>query len=874
MAIFQPTNIIPSSYTKGTVDVNDTMEIAWQVNGNSAMTAFQIDFYLNDYDSTPVYSTGRLTDNIPTGGFYGTDRFGKPQFFTWNSRVSWEDKDFTNGNEYKYKITQFYQESNNEKSLQQTSFSVFKTRTAPTLVIYQTDSQFQNGKPLQSILQTSIGYFQAQYIQAQGDPIRWVRWQVATANNGTVGDILQDTGDIYTPTLDFEFNGFFNEQQYSIRCFGESESGQQCDTGQVYFKIQLTDQGEYFGAFDAQYICAENAIQLEWTSEALPPSMVQGTYKLNESDVFVSSASSIMWESGIEPFESPWTAAFSYSLTNTDIFKISALRETVTIPYTVAGAINSVEFTNQSNVKDISYFLTSDRKTCYVTLVPFNNPGPALPAFAQINIQSKPIGQLSDITTSSRFALSISFQTEGDRYICKVFDFGITQTTTYIFDLPWTISYLTVLAFSKSPTFPNGVVAYGDGELIEPDRIGSSSKSHNTITNIKISGGESGGTFNSVTIYKEVLNLNLLSSLYANPTQPIYKPSWNSSLYSLYMTANFNNSLDAGQGSSFRIYRQEVGKNFLQPIYYDTTNSAKLKDYGIKSRKVYSYWLFKYDSNNAFLKGVQCKVKNKPSVTAISTSFTNYSLMVCDYDETNDEYHVRRQYLFALNLSVGSVGNNNSPTLNTNFTRYPTRMPSTQNYVSGTLQGLIGAIYTVPALIEQIGNYKWTAKPSTMDYFDSVDLEKELYDLSTAPYQLFLRDMKGRLRMIATNSAITMTTNIKQKQQSISISFPWVEIGDASDVTIIQTPDDYGWNNDNQVLDVSLDVDVSTGELSATYPFPYNGTKFYLTGVNKENLTAKTPLGVTPAQFNLSDTATETIDGEVTATVTVKSEDD
>ena len=85
----------------------------------------------------------------------------------------------------------------------------------------------------------------------------------------------------------------------------------------------------------------------------------------------------------------------------------------------------------------------------------------------------------------------------------------------------------------------------------------------------------------------------------------------------------------------------------------------------------------------------------------------------------------------------------------------------------------------------------------------------------------------------------------------------------------IQTPDDYGWNNDNQVLDVQLDVDVATGELSATYPFPYNGTKFYLTGVNKENLTAKTPLGITPAQINLSEVAQEPNDGEVTATVKV-----
>ena len=66
MALYQPTNVIPSSYTKGTVDaVNDKMEISWQVNGNSAMTAFQIDFYLNDANSTYVTSTGKLTDNIP-----------------------------------------------------------------------------------------------------------------------------------------------------------------------------------------------------------------------------------------------------------------------------------------------------------------------------------------------------------------------------------------------------------------------------------------------------------------------------------------------------------------------------------------------------------------------------------------------------------------------------------------------------------------------------------------------------------------------------------------------------------------------------------------------------------------------------------------
>ena len=291
-----------------------------------------------------------------------------------------------------------------------------------------------------------------------------------------------------------------------------------------------------------------------------------------------------------------------------------------------------------------------------------------------------------------------------------------------------------------------------------------------------------------------------------------------------------------------------------------------LKDFGIRSRKTYKYSLYVYDKNGAFMQSAE-------NDTEIFTNFNSYSLLVCDYDRNDDSYHVRKQYLFALNLSDGAVSNNNTPTLNANFTAYPTRMPSTQNYASGTLQGLIGAIYTVPALVEQIGGFRHTAKASTLDYFDNVDLEKELYDLSTAPYQLFLRDMKGHLRMVAMNGAITMTQELKKRQLSTTISLSWVEIGDASDVTIIQTPDDYGWNNDNQVLDVSLDVDPTTGVLTANYPKPYEGTRFYLTGANKEILGAKTPIGVMPAQFGLSGTATRTDDGTLTATVKTNMEE-
>lgn len=63
--LYEPTNIIPSTMTQtGTVAATtDNVNIQWQVNGNSAMTMFQIDVMQNNADSTFVYSTGIVTEN-------------------------------------------------------------------------------------------------------------------------------------------------------------------------------------------------------------------------------------------------------------------------------------------------------------------------------------------------------------------------------------------------------------------------------------------------------------------------------------------------------------------------------------------------------------------------------------------------------------------------------------------------------------------------------------------------------------------------------------------------------------------------------------------------------------------------------------------
>ena len=96
---------------------------------------------------------------------------------------------------------------------------------------------------------------------------------------------------------------------------------------------------------------------------------------------------------------------------------------------------------------------------------------------------------------------------------------------------------------------------------------------------------------------------------------------------------------------------------------------------------------------------------------------------------------------------------------------------SQQNYKSGTLESLIGTIeYT----------------DGQNQYSDTVDLKEAIYALSTTSNYLFLKSRKGDLWMVRPSGDITMTTMDNTKEQAQTVRFPWVEVGDASGVSIYQ----------------------------------------------------------------------------------------
>lgn len=211
MALYQPSNITPSTFAgigAGVIDAADNISISWQVNGTSAMTGYTITVYRNTTASTQVAEFQSGSGFQP---FHGTDAQGNPVFFVYEPGLTWASQGLSNGNSYKMKITQNWADGSTTKSVVQTSESVFITRAAPSL------SVSPGSGTLTSVAQT----FTASYSQAQGDAVSWVRWVLSDAS----GNVLDDTGTVYTGVLSYSYDGFFTGQTYSLKCTVQTSSG-------------------------------------------------------------------------------------------------------------------------------------------------------------------------------------------------------------------------------------------------------------------------------------------------------------------------------------------------------------------------------------------------------------------------------------------------------------------------------------------------------------------------------------------------------------------------------------------------------------------------------------------------------------------------
>lgn len=248
--LFQPTNITPDEVNgSGCVDALDALKISWQINGDSPMVAYQITIYKNENNPTTSYTTGKITLTNP---FWGRNYEGKIQRYTVQISVSdiSQTLSYTNGNEYKFLITQWWDANN---SIQQLTASVFATRETPTITMGSIPD------PVTTKAQT----FTATYAQADGDPLNSIRWIVA--QKGFENEPLLDTGIITgTGELQVTYDGFLNEITYTVRCIVVTIHNIEADTGWVDFDVEYAVD-EPQGTAEACQLSYTNAVFISWT---------------------------------------------------------------------------------------------------------------------------------------------------------------------------------------------------------------------------------------------------------------------------------------------------------------------------------------------------------------------------------------------------------------------------------------------------------------------------------------------------------------------------------------------------------------------------------------------------------------------------------
>lgn len=247
-------------------------------------------------------------------------------------------------------------------------------------------------------------------------------------------------------------------------------------------------------------------------------------------------------------------------------------------------------------------------------------------------------------------------------------------------------------------------------------------------------------------------------------------PSYDSTTHFL---AQFSDGLSAGairaqeDVTRVTLYRRQAGKVAVQKLVSSDPNITAVRDYAALNGNSYTYTLVGETDSDSSTSAI--------SSNSISPCIWNYTLMLCSQD-SNGFYHVQQEYRFSLDISSGSENNNNNPTLQANFTRYPLRQPNAQNYRSGTLTSFVG-------------------KAVNGKYVDSLSEIEALREISTSSLYKFLKNRKGEIMLVDTASPITMTITDKYEQQPVRATIPWAEIGSAKGKSVITVSGDTYWPN-------------------------------------------------------------------------------
>lgn len=704
MALQMATNISPSTFAGvggGVFDAEKGLKVSWQVNGSSALTAYQIVLQKYDNSSTPLYTTGRVALAAP---FYGVLADGTVKYFEANeiAASALTGAGITNGNSYKMVITQWWG-STAAESITQSSAVLIEAWSEPSVTINAYDSP----------LTRRVNMFTATYTQAQNDPITWVRWRLY--NRSTGDEVLKDTGPVYgTGELSFYYDAFFTGTIYGVEVTIETQSGQQCTSGiQTVYVSYAVAEGT--AEITAEQQCS-GGVMVQWNSAENMQGVPNGVYQLKDGQLILGGGGNVEWSTEAEqpirfdpPYSFFWQGIPSPGLSTT-----------------ATGTSNLCSFS--TNTGEIALKMTQ-------------------------TVSSGTVSVKVTLTAGGTDAATTTFTTSGATL-----------------EKQWVIGYSGGTLYAKCQLTGSSVKV----------QSASASYGSSAITSVRLSGKQ---TCDYLWIESGTLEEATVALLMgADAYTPVYDES-------TYFLTNFEkDSFNAGNTDTtgYSLYRIDHGTGEYLHLADLELNQLGIVDYGARNGHSYSYQLW-YSSATVFTRA----------------AFTSNTVTPCKWDVmllaaqqgTDGAYHPQAVYTFGLNVETKEESNNNSPSVQKNFTRYPNWQPESSLYRTGSLTALIGK-----------------CSKETNLYSDTTEMADEIMELSGNGYDLFLHDRKGNLRRVRPNGSLTVKVEDTWPNQAVTMTFPWVEVGTADGLALVLTSKDALWPVD-QIVNTTVSIDNETGKL-------------------------------------------------------------
>lgn len=243
--------------------------------------------------------------------------------------------------------------------------------------------------------------------------------------------------------------------------------------------------------------------------------------------------------------------------------------------------------------------------------------------------------------------------------------------------------------------------------------------------------------------------------------------------------ANFNdedrrlsagNSEIVGDVNGYEVYRRKYNEShadYVGTVQKGDTNVGDLMiDYAVKNGVPYTYYLYPN------LEKTQSGSVLSPFITKqLAIDCPYWSLFIVDETEEENVFYLDKMFKFELDLQVDDISNNAQMSISQNFTKYPTIQYGAANYWSGSLSSLCGFVAA-----------------NDVDYIQSTNMINELKAITSDTRRKFLKDIDGNLWEVDVSAPISISTNNATLQRIKTLKFSWVEVGDATGVSIINNP--------------------------------------------------------------------------------------